>query len=1320
MNCRWLPVKGGLLFPFLVLLFCGSAWAQNLGSVRGRVTDASGAAMPGTTVEIVNQGTNVTRTVVTDSTGTYVLTALNPGIYTIRVKRQGFSTFVRRNVQVLVSSSTTVPIPLQIGSVSQTVTVQATSAPLLNTTDATTGNPFNENQVKNLPFLARNVVDLLSLQPGVVSTGMSDTDLLALGTTSKMDNREGVVNGVQGNQSNITVDGVDANNWMNQAAFSSALPLTLDSIQEVRVVTANSNASDGSAAGGQVAIVTKGGSNNFHGNARWYYRTSGLSANSYFNNLDRIARPKLLRNIAGGSIGGHIIRNRLFFFLDNEDRRDSSGSTQGPRSVPSNALKDGVLIYGCAVPSQCPGGTVQGITTSHAVPAGAFGLGPADLQKIDPAHLGVNPAMIKYMSLFPSGNVPSAGLDGGLSFTGFRFNAPSDLSSNIYFARIDYNLTRDGRQTIFWRGNLIGAADTLVGAQFPGQTPAQSLLDNSRGSEVQYQYQISPALIETLRWGFTRFGSAFSGVTGPSLTVRDYASNVNFGARPNSVRIPDNEINDTLNWLHGKHTLGFGGTLNFVQIQRDNAAASYPAFAINPGTCQGQCADAYANVTGILNDPTPVSSQYFTEPFMMLTGPITTANATLFSNPHTQTFLPPGTVDQRITNEREYGVFVQDIWQARTNLSITGGLGYNYQTPPWEANGYEVAPTTDLDAWFSQRVANMNKGIASHNSPLLSWNVAGAANGKPGWYAPDHKNFAPHVGIAWSPNYRGALLNNLLGHPGQSVWRAGFGVYYDRIGEPIALDSDNYGSPGLSTYVINLSSTYTLATAPRFSGSCSVTGCTGLPNVSQFVPLPTSAALPFTPSANFSNYGFFVDPHLRTPYTMDVTLSYERQLPKNMSLEIAYVGTLGRRLLTKVDYGQYLDIKDPASGQTLWQAERQMAAVVGPSYRNPAVNPRNLAALSTITNIPFFQNMMPNMPQDMAIFTGNNAYGNLTPTQAYYAYELQVFPSGPTWACGIAVADRLPSFGLPSPWNKTVDPQGQGYVVLDPQFTSLGGWTNWGNANYNSLQVSLHKNIGNATFTASYVYSHSFDNSSSPVNGDVGGDYGSLVGLIQNPFDPSLNRASSDFDLRHDFNGNVLLALPFGRGQKHWSSVSPVVNALIGGWQIAGVVRWRSGFPLTAGNGFNYPTSWQRTALGTLTQPVSTRITINGPGGRPNIFSDPQSVLANDFAYTLPGFGGTRNAIRGPAFFDSDAGLYKSFLMPWAGDKQTLQLRITAFNVFNNVNFSAGAPWAPGNVSGWNGITLDPTSPSTFGQISETAGPRGGAREIEMAVRYDF
>jgi hypothetical protein len=300
----------------------------------------------GAKVTVTLAGTQSGRTVETDGYGHYQLQALPPGVYTIRVELTGFRSIVQSQVELLIATDRKVDFRLEIGEIAQSINVTE-AAPTLNTEDATVGNPFDEKQVKELPFLARNVVNLLTLQPGVVFTGNSDTDRLSQGDISTLDGREGAVNGVRGNQTNVTLDGVDANDWQNQAAFTSALLVTLDSVQEFRVTTANANSTDGVASGAQVALVTKSGTDQFHGNVRWYYRTSGATANSFYNNAasPEIGRPKLQRNIGGGSLGGPILKERLFFFTDFEARtyggpvarKRPSRSSARRRSCPNRA-----------------------------------------------------------------------------------------------------------------------------------------------------------------------------------------------------------------------------------------------------------------------------------------------------------------------------------------------------------------------------------------------------------------------------------------------------------------------------------------------------------------------------------------------------------------------------------------------------------------------------------------------------------------------------------------------------------------------------------------------------------------------------------------------------------------------------------------------------------------------------------------------------------------------------------------------------------------------------------------------------------------------
>jgi Carboxypeptidase regulatory-like domain len=1308
----------GRLIGFIVLfLLAPSALAQNVGSLQGTVSDPAGAAVSGAKVTATDLASGVARTATTDKAGEYALPQLPPGTYKVEVNKDGFKSFAAEKVSVLVATPTTLDVRLALGSMSEQVVVES-AVPLLNTEDASVGNAFEEDQVKTLPFLARNVVNLLTLQPGVVFTGRSDTDRLSMGSIATLDLREGVVNGIRGNQDSVTVDGVDSNDWQNQAAFTSALPVTLDSVQEFRVTTTNANATNGLVGGAQVELVTKSGSNAFHGNARWYYRTTGTSANSFFNNRAGLPRAKDQRNIGGGSLGGPIKKDRAYFFLDNEERREAVGAS-GSRIVPSDFLRDGVLVYKCANASSCPGGPVAGITGSHTIPAGFEGLDQSQIHSLDPAGLGINAAMIPYMSLFPHGTDTSQGLDatstGAQDFIGFTFNPPVQTFNNVYIGRIDYNITHNGHHAVFWRGSLQGLKTDLTAAQFPGQSAASQLLNNSRGYAVQYQGLFTSNLINTVRYGYTRQGVAQSGTVGGEFSVRSFDNILNFAARPVGRTVPVHEINDDVSWIRGKHTWQMGGVIRFVTNDRISDSSSFPEFFVNNGFCIGLCNDV-ANCIGNAacaagaSLPAPSNKTAITRAFMMLTGSITQANATFFANPSSGAVSPSGTPESRDFAERVGELYVQDSWHLRSNLTATIGLRWGYETPVWETRGLQVRPTVDIMQWFHQRMINMNAGIPSDASPLLSWTPAGKANNAPSWYNPDYKNFGPRLSLAYSPGYQDGPLKSLFGGPGKSSIRLGAGIFYDKVGQSLAVDSDLNGSPGTATALIDGSQQFSLATAPRFSGTCSPTGCTGLPAAAApFFTPPTKATFPFTPPPNVSGLGFAVDPNLRTPYSLHLTASVQRELPKHFVLDVAYVGTLGRRLLGKTDFAQYLDIRDPKTGADLFSAFRQIAnlANITPSG-GPTIDPTNIAQLSTIASIPFFDNVVPNMPAFLAAeFPKTAGYAGLTPTQAFYAFTVRA--AAPSWSCALFPMDTDPSpGGIPSPWSTTLDPQRDGLVLFQQQFQSLPGWTNWANSNFHSLQLTVRKDVGIAHFTGNYVFSKSIDNDSTAENGDLSPlGNGTLAGLIQNPFNLRLGRGLSDFNLKHNFNGNYVIDLPFGRGHRFAANAGRFVDAVIGGWEYTGTARWHSGFPVSPANGFNFPTNFFLTTPGTIVAPLQTSITRDGTFGRPNLFKDANAALAA-VSFTLPGLPGSRNALTGPAYADADMGVYKTFKMPWS-ERQQLQLRVTVFNVFNSVNFNA--------------FTLDPTAPTTFGNFTSTAGPQtgsAGARDMEFAVRFEF
>jgi hypothetical protein len=1316
-----------LVFCFAVLLggFSLPVWAQNVGSLRGTVTDKTGAAVVDANVTATDLATDSSRTEKTDNTGAFTFSQMNPGNYRVEITKDGFKKYIEANVTILVATPTSLDVRLELGTISQQVIVESAAAPALNTEDATVGNPFAEDEVKSLPFLARNVVNLLTLQPGVVTTGNSDTDKLAMGTTAFLDRRDGAVDGVRGNQTNITVDGIDANDWQNQAAFTSALPVTLDSVQEFRVTTTNANAPDGVVGGAQVALVTKSGTNDFHGNLRWYYRTSGPNANDYFNNLNGIPRGKDQRNIGGGSLGGPIKKKRAFFFIDNEDRREVVSAPSPTRQVPTSPLRDGVLVYLCANAGDCPASSVKGLSgATYQIPSGEFGLPPTSatgpsVQSLDPAGLGVNQAMITYMKNLPAGNSPASGFDGGLSFTGLNFDTALPTASNLYTSRVDYNLTQDGRQSIFVRGSLEGLRTGLFPGQFPGEPAASTLLNNSRGIAVNYNAQIGPNMVNSLRYGLTRIGVNLSGASGDSFDVRSFSDVTDFGARLDIRTVPVNQVSDDLTWNRGKHTLSFGGSLYFVRDHNINDLNSFPAFDVNNGFCKALCESAVPDGT---DAPAAASATVFTRAFMMLTGSITQVDATFFATPQGQS-LPLGTTESRKFAENLFESYVQDSWKVRPNVTVTLGLHYGYETPPWEVNGAQVRPTDDIGQYFRQREINMVAGIPSSASPLLSWSLAGKANGKDSWFDPNYHDFAPRLAVAYSPNFDNDWARKVFGNGTESVFRVGAGIFYDRVGQALAVDADQNGSPGIANFLIDGSQQFSLATAPRFNGTCTSSGCTGLPSAAApfFTPPPATITYPITPVSDANNLGFAVDPHLKTPYTVHLTASWQRQLPKGVVLDVAYVGTLGRRLLGKADFAQYLDLTDPLSKTDLFTAYRQVAKLnqASPSSLGAAINPFNPTdpGLTSIQPIQYFTDVLPGMPAFTAAALGNPGYANLSPTQAFYAFTSifsgAAFGGSASWSCALFALDSAPSpGGLPTPWNSKLDPNNTGFVLFPQQFAQLDAWTNDANSNYHSLQVTVKKTVPYGSFAFNYVFSKSIDNDSTAENADSFSANGTATGLIQNPFDLRLNRALSDFNLKHNFSGSAVIDLPFGRGH-HWGGdSSPWMNALIGGWEITSAMRWHSGFPLSPGNGFNFPTNFFLTSAGTLINPLKSSVTrnvgqVDANGNRvlPNLFSNKDAALA-DVTFTLPGLPGSRNSLTGPAFASLDTGINKSFRIT---ERQRLQLRVTAFNVFNSVNFSDQT------------LSLDPTSQGTFGTFTGTAS-QGEAfgRQVEFAVRYEF
>jgi len=386
------PMVGKVLTLACLTVWAVAAWGQASTSLNGTVTDPSGSAIRGAQVSIVNPNTGFTRSVTTSADGTYVFREVLPGTYTLTVQNTGFSKFEEKGVELRVELPTTINVQMKVGAVNETVSITA-EAPQLNTTDASVGNTMGTNEIENLPLDHENTVLLLSLQPGVTLTSDNEAYL-----TSSYDTRAGMVNGERSDQNNILLDGVSNNAEFAGYAFDGILPTTPFSVEEFRVTTSNYDASQGRSSGGQISMVTKGGTNNFHGSLYEFNRNGEGEANDWFLKESQLAaglpnKPtQLVWNNYGGAIGGPILKNKLFFFFNYEGHRQNVGASV-LQEIPSPLLQDGIIQYQCdtnledagANPAACNGISVTGASgKSYTIPVGTYALGPAQLMAMDP------------------------------------------------------------------------------------------------------------------------------------------------------------------------------------------------------------------------------------------------------------------------------------------------------------------------------------------------------------------------------------------------------------------------------------------------------------------------------------------------------------------------------------------------------------------------------------------------------------------------------------------------------------------------------------------------------------------------------------------------------------------------------------------------------------------------------------------------------------------------------------------------------------------------------------------------------------------------
>lgn len=1333
-------------FLFASLTFSSLAVFAQTGttSLHGTVFDKSRAAVAGAKVTLVNATQGLQRETVTPSTGEFEFLALLPGTYSLRAEKEGFNKYEQASLPLLVNVPTTVSVTLEVGAVTTLVEVSAQAA-LINTTDASLGVAFGENQVKQLPLEGRNVPDLLSLQPGVAYTGNR-------ADTSTSDTRSGAVNGARSDQGNVTLDGIRVNDEGGHA-FTAVLPVTLDSVQEFRVTTTNSNADQGGTSGAQVALVTKSGTNEFHGSAYEYHRNTYTSANDYFHKLSQLKNctlpnpndcnkaPKLIRNIFGASVGGPVKKDRLFLFLNYEGTRRAEQTVSAGEEVPSLAMRDGVLQYLCANPSQCPGGpgaAVQGVSGKTYTPLpGYMALSPQQIAQMDPLHLGVDTAALTYFQSLP---LPNSNVTGdGFNYQGLVFAAPTFDKQNVYIARADYNVTRDGRHRVSVVGALKNdAGDACGGCQpfFPGQPPQFSTVNYSKGIIVGYSSVLRPSLISNFHYGLVRESLGMIGNSKQPWIIFNFGQSI---TRTSSFQRTTHNFSEDLSWIHGKHTLQFGGYISLMRNPRldytpsFNSANTNSAFTTTSGFAgKGVPLDpAFSSFPAV--DPSFATNYDF--PITDILGMPTNATA-VYNYGRNLNLLPPGAPIMRRYAANSYEPYVQDVWKIKPNLTLTLGLRYSLFSPVWETHGLQVCPSPSLGQWFGNRAFEGANGIPSNQDIPLKVDWCGPANGKAGYWNWDYKNLGPRVAFAWAPNRTNGLLGSLFGS-GKTSIRGGFGIVYDRFGQGI-VDEFNGNSFGLTTSLgspieplsgasalvpcqVNLPRITSVNTIPLSLLQAAVCAAGG-------VPVPSfPETIPVGPTTRATS----LDTSLKTPYSYTIDFSVARELPAGFSLEAAYVGRLSHRLLSSEDVGQPLDLKDKKSGLDYFTGVQALAKL----YEQQGVTDATFKDSMVSAAVAQYWTDMLQAPTNGGAYllgarTGGCGSGGPASTTDPLLAAFDLFcgskfvettalqalddPNSGFGASGIPDATGDPSCG------QAGHPPCQYYVVggpnafYTPQYTSLSASRTIGFSNYHALQVSLrHRMSHGFQFDLNYTYSKSIDLCS---DAERLGNNGALNfnGGCQmfNAWSPYLFRSVSDFDTTHQLNSNWIVDLPFGRGRALASHVNRGLDAVIGGWQLSGLFRRTSGFPYTIyDNGAYFPTNWWwEGAAIPSTSHIETGAFKN-PNGTVNLFRDP-AAAQNLFLPALPGQVGVRNPLRGDGYFGIDMGLSKRWAMPWS-ERQSVALRWEVFNVPNSTRFDFNDQSSAGVSESNNSIGVG----QRFGKYTHLM---TNPRVMQFALRYEF
>lgn len=1179
------------------------------GSISGTVKDETGAVIAEATAVVINAETSLRETTLTTNQGAYAFPVLPVGRYDLEITKTGFRPYHRTEITVSTDSSIRIEVTLQPGNRTDSITVTDNGAEP-ETVSSQMGEVIASKEMTAMPLNGRSYTDLMTIQPGIepetsiTTSTIQDVGASALSPSGDLNPGTISINGQREFANGFMVNGSDVEEDVN---MGTAIIPNLDSIAEFRILTNNFDAEYGEFSGGQINVITKSGTNAFHGDLFEFLRNTNLDARNYFSPT----RGAFDQNQFGGTFGGPIRKNRIFFFADYQGTRLTQGVDTGQIPVPSLAERGGDfsalassfaanLANGGTVP-RTVGGPGWAALLSHqlgySVSAGEpYYFVQGESEASNPALTYSANCTSDTQCVLPALNVPQSAwagpamhllqyvppptnANGTFSTSAFNQTLRDDkgsyrLDANTHWGMLSgyyfvddysqnnpYPVAQGGASVPGFAANNLGLSQLFslgdlktLNANTVNEFHLSYLRDRTVLGKPQGGLGVSLASQGFLvPAGLPNAGAPSIVALSPQTEGVESVlfNNFSLGTNTNELR----QINNTYQLLenfskvvHG-HTVKAGAEIHYDQVNSHPIAQFNGQFLFSGSETGLDFADFLLGIPSQFNqsqlNPFYGRNQYF-------------------------------------------GLYGQDSWRVRPSLTLNYGVRWD-RIEPW----YEK---------YNQ-ISTFDPG---HQSIVFPGAPAGILYptdpGVPRTLAPPGSEFAPRIGLAYAPQFDSdSLWSKLLGAPGKTSIRAGFGMFYTAI-EALTLGVLAANAP--------YGTTYSSPAPPLFSDPF-ITASSGQ-NLGQyfpvtFAPLNSSATYPDA-SVDWSQYipisgipGYPTSN--RIPYTEEYMLSIERELVSNTLLSVSYVGTQAHRLLV------------------LREAN----------------------------------------PGDPALCLG------LSQTS-------DVAPGSPT--CGPFGESNVYVTAANEVVNGTRGP-------LGPAFGSDTDQASIGNSNYNSLQVSLSRKAGRLQFLAGYTYSKSIDQSSN-------------LGEEVNPIDPSLSRAISSFDVRHNFVVSFDYRIPFDlllHKDSRWTR----------DWEISGITRFSTGFPVTL---YNYG---DNSLLGTEPNGINN-FGIDEPQYRPGALQlnhDPRNgaLYFNTSLFSLQPLGQVGNARRrlfyGPGMENFDLAIHKGIPLT---ESKSLEFRAEAFNVFNHAQFY-GPSAVDGNISG-----------TTFGQVVSAAAPR----LMQLAVRLSF